>query len=145
MPILSRTCVHGILASLFVESTKSKNGYVPIHVISEELRIPFDSLTKILQKFTQHKIMESRRGPKGGVSLARDASDITLMDIVLALEPDNIFESCILGMAGCSDDKPCPLHEYWGGARDQIKSTFEAVNLAELSRRTKDDDRRLTR
>ena len=144
MPILSRTCTHGILASLFVELERSEGRYVPIHVISEELGIPFDSLTKILQKFTSHKIMVSRRGPRGGVTLARDASDITLMDIILALESEDIFEDCILGMPGCGDEKPCPLHEYWGVARNQIKSTFEAVNLAELSRRTKDDDLRLT-
>jgi Rrf2 family iron-sulfur cluster assembly transcriptional regulator len=145
MPILSRTCVHGILASVFVESTGSQNGYVPIHIIAEKLDIPFDSLTKIFQKFTSHEIMVSRRGPKGGVSLARDAREITLMDIILALESKDIFENCILGMPGCGDEKPCPLHEYWGGTRDQIKSTFEAVNLAELSRRTRDDDLRLTR
>jgi len=136
--------VHGILASLFVESVRSDESYVPIHIISEELGIPFDSLTKILQKFTSHKIMVSRRGPKGGVALAREASDITLMDIILALESEDIFKDCILGMPGCGDEKPCPLHEYWGGTRDQIKSTFEAVNLAELSRRTIDDDLRLT-
>ena len=106
--------------------------------------ISFDFLTKILQTLTQHDIMVSHRGPKGGVSLAREASEITLMDMINATEPENIFEGCILGMPGCGEEKPCPLHEYWGGARDEIKTTFETVNLAELSQRIKDDDLRLT-
>jgi len=144
MAILSKTCVYGILASLLVESMTGTKKYVPIHILSDQLGVSFDFLTKILQKLTQHNIMISHRGPKGGVGLAREASDITVMDMINAIEPENIFDGCILGMSGCGDEKPCPLHEYWGGARDQIKTTFEAVNLAELSQRARDDDLRLT-
>ena len=144
MAILSKTCVYGIRASLLVDSMTSEREYVPIHLLSEQLGISFDFLTKILQKLSQHKIMRSHRGPRGGVCLARNASEITLMDMISAIEPENIFDSCILGLPGCGHEKPCALHDYWGSARDQIKTTFETVNLAELSQRIKDDDLRLT-
>ena len=127
-----------------MESKGKEKKYVPIHMISDELGISFDFLTKILQTLTQHDIMVSHRGPKGGVSLAREASEITLMDMVNAMEPENSFEKCILGLPDCGDEVPCALHAYWGSARDQIKTTFETVNLAELGRRIRDDDLRLT-
>ena len=144
MNLLSKTCIYGIQAALFVESVGSEKKYIPIHTISDELGISFDFLTKILQTLTQQNIMVSHRGPKGGVSLARDASEITLMDMINAMEPENSFEKCILGLPDCGDATPCALHSYWGSARDQIKATFETVNLAELGRKIRDDDLRLS-
>ena len=144
MKILSKTSLYGIRASLFVASMEDGKKYVPIRQISSELGISFYFLTKILQKLTHHKIMTSYRGPNGGVALAKPAKDISLMDMITAIEPDEGFDDCILGLDGCGDAVPCPLHDQWGENRDRIKAMFENTNLADLGRKIKEDGLRVS-
>jgi Rrf2 family protein len=143
MRLLSKTCIYGIRASLFVAAMKEEKKYVPISQISKELGIPFYFLTKILQMLTRHNIMVSYRGPKGGVTLARPANQITLMDMINVIEHDSCFDGCILGLEGCGEAAPCPLHASWGETRDQIKAMFENTNLADLGRKIREDGLRL--
>ena len=142
MRLLSKACTYGIRASLFVASKKAKR--VPIRQISTELGISFHFLTKVLQALTKHNIMVSYRGPKGGVALARPARDITLMDMIDAIEHEACFEGCILNLPGCGDETPCPLHTPWTGARDSIDSMFRDANLEDLVRKIRKDGLRLS-
>jgi Rrf2 family iron-sulfur cluster assembly transcriptional regulator len=143
MKILSNTCLYGIRASLFVASVEDGQKFVPINQISSELGISFYFLTKILQKLTHSKLMASYRGPNGGVALAKPAREISLMDMIKAIEPDNDLDGCILGLSGCGEGVPCPLHDQWGVARDGIKAIFENTNLADLGRKIKEDGLRI--
>ncbi len=136
--------MYGIRAALFIASREQERKYVPIREISDKLDISFHFLTKILQVLTHHKIMTSYRGPNGGVSLARPAREITLMDMIAAIEPDSCLKECILGLPGCGDEKPCPLHAFWGGTRDQIQSMFETTNLESLGHNIQENDVRLS-
>lgn len=142
MRLLSRACTYGIRASLFVASKETKR--VPIRQIATELGISFHFLTKVLQVLTKHNIMVSHRGPKGGVGLARPARDITLMEMIEAIEQEKCFEGCILQLPGCGEETPCPLHTHWAGARDKIDSMFRESNLEDLGRRIKEDGLRLS-
>lgn len=134
MGILSKTCNYGILAAIYIASRNDQK-FVPIREISEKLNISFHFLTKILQILTQKKIMTSYRGPNGGVSFARNPSSITVLDIIEALGGADYFECCILGIPGCGIDKPCPLHDKWGGIREELRETFKDETLADLASR----------
>jgi Rrf2 family protein len=144
MRVLSKACIYGIRASLFIVAAGKDKKYVPISHIAKELGISFYFLTKILQMLTEHKITVSHRGPSGGVSLARPASEITLMDMVKAIEPDHSLEECFLGLPKCGEKEPCPLHSFWGGTRDRIVSKLENTDLESLGRQVRDDGYRLS-
>jgi Rrf2 family protein len=144
MKLLSKTCVYGIRAALFVASQDQDKKYVPINQISTELGISFYFLTKILQKLTHHKIMVSYRGPNGGVTLARPAKEITLMDMIAAIDHDSGLDDCILGLEGCGEQVPCPLHEQWGETRERVRAMFENTNLENLGRKIREDGLRVS-
>lgn len=129
---------------MFVASLPEGNKYVSIRRISTELGISYYFLTKVLQTLTRHNIMTSYRGPNGGVALARPASDISLGEMVTALEHDGCLDNCVLGLPGCGQRSPCPLHASWQQTREQIKSMFENANLAELGREINKHGLRLT-
>lgn len=137
MLLLSKTCNYGIRAALYVAS-KNNEKYVPIRQISDDLKISFHFLTKILQILTQKNIMVSYRGPNGGVSLARPASEITIMEIVEAIDGLNLFQGCILGLPECNNNNPCPFHEKWATVRDDLMSTFQSEKLLDLAQRISD-------
>ena len=137
MLLISKTCNYGIRAALYVAS-KTDLQFVPIRKISADLKISFHFLTKILQVLTQKNIMASYRGPKGGVSLAKPPSSITILEIIEAIDGLNLFQGCILGLPECNNSNPCPLHEKWAFMREELKTTFQQANLSELTQRIKD-------
>ena len=121
--MLSKSCVYGLRAVIYMASIK-KDSFVSIRQISEKLDISFYFLTKILQTLTQKNILVSFKGPNGGIRLAKPADQVTLMEIVLALDSAKVFEQCILGLPGCGILNPCPLHEDWSKSIEILKSNF---------------------
>ena len=140
--LLSKACEYGIRAVLHL-TTRTSGTYVPIRAISDALGISYHFLAKIVQTLAQHDVLASSRGPSGGVTLARPASQITLKEIVVAIDGPAIFTECVLGLPGCGEWKPCPLHEQWALARDRIYRMFERVSLAEMAERIEEGDFRL--
>ena len=129
--LLSKSCEYGIRASICLVSLMGE-GYVSIREISERMDISFHYLTKIFQKLTMAGLMISFRGPHGGIALAQEAGHIKLLDIVLAIDGPGIFEQCVLGLPGCGDGIPCPMHAYWGVQRERIREILASMSLEDV-------------
>lgn len=128
----SKACNYGVRAALYV-ATKDQQEFVSIREISEKLDISFHFLTKILQTLTQSAIMISFRGPRGGVALAKSSREISLLDIVQAIDGKSLFTDCILGLNNCGEDKPCPLHNQWSTIRQNLHTMLESTSLHQVS------------
>ncbi len=131
--------MYGIRAALLVslKNEGDRESFIPIRQLAEELDLSFHFLTKILQILTQAKIMESYKGPNGGVKMANPSNEVYLIDIVEAIDGREVFSSCLLGLPGCGDEAPCPLHEVWKKSQGQLRSIFEETSLADLAKDTK--------
>lgn len=134
MSLLSKSCVYGVRAVLYVAGRPMGERYVSISEIAEQLGLSFHFLTKILQGLTERGILVSYRGPRGGVALGRPASRITLLDIVEALDGPEMFRSCILGLAECGARKPCPLHREWARQRKAFRKALAGARLGAVGR-----------
>ena len=141
--LLSKACVYGLRSSLFLASNHG-NGYVSIREMSEKLDISFHFLTKILQQLSSAGLMESHKGPKGGIKLTKSGTEVSLYEIVAAIDGVELFTECALGLPGCGTGKPCPLHDKWAGTRDGIKQMLESTNLVELAEKGKKKNLRIT-
>lgn len=135
--LLSKTCEYAIRAVLYVASAQKAEGraYVPIRQIADDLDISFHFLTKIFQTLTEAAIVKSWRGPRGGIALARPHREITLMDIIGAVDGTVAFDRCVLGLPTCSADTPCPLHQRWTAERERLKKLFSGTNLTKFEGR----------
>jgi Rrf2 family transcriptional regulator, iron-sulfur cluster assembly transcription factor len=141
--VFSKACTYGILATLYIARESGKTaGYVSIGKMSKELHISFHFLTKILQELTTAGLLTSMKGPKGGVALKRDAKNISLLDVVVAIDGMKVFQECILGLPGCGNDDPCPIHDDWGGIREQLFQTFRKKTLASTAKQIDDGNLR---
>lgn len=141
--LLSKACVYGLRAALYL-AVNDNDKYTPIRPMSENLDISFHFLTKIMQQLTARGILESYKGPNGGIRLSRPGNEIPLMDIVLAIDGPNLFTECALGLEGCGEKAPCPLHEKWSGTRNEIRDMMKNTTLTELVTKGKDENLRLT-
>jgi Rrf2 family iron-sulfur cluster assembly transcriptional regulator len=136
MGILSKRCEYGLRAALFLGAQRERRPYVSIREISDTLDVSFHFLTKILQALTEGGLLTSYRGPSGGVALARDAHEITVLHLIDCLEGPDLFRSCVLGLEGCGARKPCPLHADWTEQRKALRDMFSRTSLAELGKKT---------
>lgn len=141
--LLSKSCVYGLRAALYLAS-KGEGEFTPIKRMSEKLDLSFHFLTKILQQLTADGLLESFKGPKGGVKLARSADKITLIDIVLAIDGPDMLTECALGLPGCGLKNPCPLHDQWAETRDKIRDMLQQTTLTDLATKGKLENLRLT-
>lgn len=131
--LLSREAEYAIQALLKLASY-TDDSYVSILSLSEDLNIPFFYLSKILQKLVKQGVLKSHKGPKGGVAFAVKPEETSILDIVITIDGDKFFDSCVLGLHKCDSDSPCPLHEQWTILRESIRRMFGSDSLATLGR-----------
>ena len=100
--------------------------------MAEELGIPAPFLGKCLQPLVACGILESQRGRGGGFRLLFPPHEVTLYQIVDAQEHLDRGRRCVLGQAECSDERGCPLHEYWKATSGDFLDLLQNTSLADL-------------
>ena len=98
----------------------------------KKLNIPYSYLRQVLSDLSKHGFIKGYKGRNGGFVLAKDSSDIFLSDIVDSSEGLDSFERCIMGYAKCPFNNPCPLHQTWSEARNEIMGILKSTSLNEL-------------
>lgn len=141
--LLSKSCIYGMRGALYLASS-SNSKYISIKQISSDLDISPHFLTKIMQELTKAGLLESQKGPKGGVRLKKDGNEVALVEIVAAIDGMDLLTECALGLPGCGTAKPCPLHEQWADTRDEIRKILEDTTLTDLARKGKEGNLRIT-
>ena len=130
--LLSKQCAYAIRATIYLAAQEEKK-YVPIRDIAKKLHLSFHFLTKIFQTLTGANIIESVKGPKGGVTLKIQPENITILDIIHIIDGEDIFDECVLGLPGCSDENPCPMHSTWGHLRKDLYMLLKKETLKDLA------------
>lgn len=103
-----------------------------IRDIAECTGIPVSYLAKVIHRLGKAGVLVSKRGNKGGVWLTRNPAELSLLEISKAVDGEDQFTSCLLGMESCSDARACPTHEFWKPVRKQIRSQLENTTLADV-------------
>jgi len=106
--------------------------WVPQARIAEELEISGPSLGQIVHRLRKAGLLRARRGPSGGVGLSREPGEITVRDVVEAIDGTGISERCLLGLPACSDKTPCPVHNVWKVVRPMLEEKLEESTVEQL-------------
>ncbi len=143
MRVISKAGEYGLRALLYMVSQQDTQEFISIREMSEQLDISFHFLTKILQSLTQKGILRSYRGPNGGVAFQIPPGEIFLADLLRALEGNDFFTKCLLGLPGCGDKNPCPMHDFWKETKGSLQKELEQTTLADLGVMTREKRFRL--
>lgn len=133
--MLSNSCIYGIRAVIFLASQPASNFKTGIKKISSDLNLPAPFLAKILQQLAKQKILSSSKGPHGGFSFLKDPRKLTLLDIVNAIDGNEIFTRCIIhsGLCDGGEDKNyCSLHKDYEKPREELIRLFSNTTIYEL-------------
>ena len=104
---------------------------VTLASISERQKISLSYLEQLFGKLRRHNIVESVRGPGGGYYLARPSSQISIADVIVAVDEPLDATKCG-GMANCHDDRQCVTHDLWTGLNESIYAYLNAVSLKQV-------------
>ncbi|WP_171472280.1 RrF2 family transcriptional regulator [Frigoriglobus tundricola] len=99
--------------------------------IADATRVPKDYLSKILQGLAKKGIVDTQRGVGGGISLAKPPTELTILDVVNAVEPIKRFLVCPLDLPNHGTNL-CPLHKRMDDAMATVEAAFRNTTLAEV-------------
>ena len=117
-------------------ATRPKDSLTLIPDIANAQRVSSSFLAKIFQGLSKAGLVESQRGATGGVSLARDASEINLRDVIEAVEGPMALNQCLASENPCENVKTCPLSPVWREAQMKLLSVLEGFTLDRVNGRS---------
>jgi Rrf2 family iron-sulfur cluster assembly transcriptional regulator len=110
---------------------RQHNGPVTLAGISQRQKISLSYLEQLFGKLRRHELVESTRGPGGGYTLARPMRDVSVADIIFAVDEPLDATSCG-GKENCHEDGPCMTHELWSNLNKKMIEFLDGVTLQEL-------------
>lgn len=129
----SPTCQYALRALTYI-TRRGGGGPVLARDIAAAEEIPRQFLSKILHDLRLKGLVQSQRGPGGGFYLARPSREITVADVVAAVDGvQNLSTRCILGLDQCTDESPCALHDSWKSFRERYTRTIASLSLQDMA------------
>lgn len=129
---LSKESQYGLRGLVYL-AAQPHGVILQVSQVAEAADLPRMFLAKIFRKFTHHNILRSYRGRERGYSLAKPAQEISVKEIVEAIEGPDVFQRCVFWSDRCSDDNPCLLHDVWRSIRPKVSDRMAGVSLAEVA------------
>ena len=128
---ITRQADYALRAMLYL-ARLDRNEKAATSKIAEEKNIPQSFLAKIISQLSIAGLINTSRGAKGGVSLARRPEKISLLDVVEAIDGPIALNECVDDPEVCSFGDNCPIHEVWCEAKTELvrklrESTFDKL------------------
>ncbi len=102
--------------------------------LAAESTLPLPMVSKILKELTRAGILASHRGVHGGYALARDPQEISVSEVITALEGPIAVTECIDDAPGvCDKEANCPVSSNWGRINRAIREALDGITLAQMS------------
>ena len=137
--MFSKACEYGIRASIYIAEQSMIGIRVNQKQISKAIDSPVAFTAKILQQLTKNNIINSEKGPSGWfIMVPQSIEKVKLSHVVYAIDGDEVYKGCGLGLKKCNEKKPCPAHNKFKIVRDELKDMLETTTIKELTLGLKD-------
>jgi Rrf2 family protein len=130
--MFSKSCEYAIRASIIICQHSQLGKKINIKELSEIAEVPESYLAKVMQIIARKGIVNSTKGPGGGFFFNGQMT-VRLLDIVIAIDGNDMFSQCGLGLKECSEKNPCAMHEQFKVLRTDLKQMLSKTTLKELS------------
>ncbi len=132
---ISKSVEYSLLALIFISNNENKST-VSSRIISKELNIPFDLLSKLLQKLVKKGIVKSIQGKFGGYKLAIPTNELSIYNVINAIDENVRIVNCTHTLAtqdDCGKIDNCKIRTPFYDIQTKIISIFESITLEQLS------------
>ena len=129
---ITRQADYAVRAVLYL-SGLDKGQRAPTSEIALKQHIPPSFLAKIVSQLSVAGIVQTSRGARGGVSLARAADEISLLEVVEAIDGPIMLNECVFDANACVFGNNCPVQDVWCNAQENLVKTLSGTTFATLT------------
>ena len=105
--------------------------------VAKEQHIPPSFLAKIISQLSIAGLLHTSRGARGGVTLARDPKDVSLLEVIEAIDGPIMLNECVGENSICTFDDDCPLRPVWCEAQEELVNRLKSTNFQQLLEQSK--------
>ncbi len=121
---------------LVLMTVMARDAKRPVHTardLAADSHLPLPTVSKVLKLLLQRGLLVSHRGTNGGYGLARDVSEISLADIITAIEGPIALTECSMDVSGmCDLERSCPIKSNQRVINQVVRGAFQKVMLSDL-------------
>jgi Rrf2 family protein len=136
---ITRQADYAVRTMIYLSGLPS-NGRVPTATISQTQGVPLPFLSKVISRLALAGLVVTSRGMGGGVSLARSPREITLLQVVEAVDGPVRLNSCLLRPGSCDREARCAAHDAWAEIQAHLIQELTEVTMEELAARQAEKD-----
>ena len=122
---------------VMVELHALRGEVVSAHALAERSHLELPTVSKVLKLLVNTGLVDSYRGANGGYSLERNASDISVAEIITAIEGPIAMTECSVEEGLCAQESICSLRGNWQRISVAVANAMEGVSLAEMAQPVK--------
>jgi Rrf2 family protein len=129
---ITRQADYAMRAVLYLARLQNSNRAAS-NIIARDQSIPPSFLAKIIAQLSIAGLLSTVRGARGGVSLARDPKDITLLEVVEAVDGPIMLNVCVGKQRICGFEDDCPLQTVWCDVQNELVTRLRTTNFAQMA------------
>lgn len=129
---ITRLTDYGVM--LMTELAQAEEAVLNAAALAARAHLPAPSVSKILQLLLKSGLLESVRGAGGGYKLTRPADEISIRDIIVALEGPIALTECSLDHSNCEQQEHCNTRGNWHLINQVVRGTLGDISLADMIR-----------
>jgi len=122
---------------VMVELHASRGEVLNAHALSERSQLELPTVSKVLKLLVKMNLVDSYRGANGGYCLERKAQDISVAEIIAAIEGPIAMTECSVEEGLCAQEAICSLQGNWQRISVAVVKAMEGVSLAEMAQPVK--------
>ncbi len=131
---ITRAADYGMRAVLFL-AQHPERGSILIGEIAEVMDVPSQFLHKVMPRLVKAGLLSSRRGARGGYRLARNPTDVTLLEVIEAIDGPLVLNRCLLNASDCDRSGHCAVQEACAAAQQALRSKLASFTIEDIARR----------
>ena len=128
---ITRQADYAARAVLHIARAENKE-YISTGHVAKEQNIPPAFLPKIISQLSKAGILQTSRGAGGGIRLAREPQNITMLEVIEAIDGSIKLSVCVGGEGTCVFEDNCPMQSVWCDIQKEMIAKLESANLAQL-------------
>jgi Rrf2 family protein len=128
---ITRQADYAVRAVLYLANL-SNGTRAPTSQIAREQKIPSSFLAKIVSQLSVAGVVHTSRGARGGVSLARPSDEISLLEVIEAIDGPITLNECVPDPSVCPFGEDCPVHKIWLEAQADLIRRLELTSFDTL-------------
>jgi len=127
---ISRLTDYATATVLYIQTV---DGLCSTDMVASAVGVELPTASKVLKLLTKAELLSSIRGVNGGYQLAKNAKDVSLYDVIAAIEGDTAITECTKSDSFCSQEEGCDTRSGWQQVNDEIKSILLKMTIKRMA------------